>query len=172
MTAIDVSQGGEMIHGITHNGVTVDVPRYSQIVGNFWVGGVPHTVLPSRFKYAVNLCPKVHYELLGNQVQVCAQLYDVGKVPDLKLLEHLAAIAWDFNADGTTLIHCHEGLNRAPLLLAFTLMTKHAWTAEQAISLMREKRHSEVLCNGTFERWLLGYGKIPIDWNEPDSKGG
>lgn len=170
--ATTISAGGEMIRGTTRGGVQVDVPRYSPIVANFWVGGTPNTILPIRFKYAVNLCPKgQQYALTGGQVMVAAQLYDGAKVPDEKLLKRLAEFAWDFNADGSTLIHCHEGLNRAPLLLAFTLMRYHRWTAEQAIKLMREQRHAQVLHNEAFEKWLLGYGRS-VDVAEPNSMGG
>lgn len=52
------------------------------------------------------------------------------------------------------LIRCQAGVNRSGLLTTLTLM-HHGLTAAEAIARIRSRRGGRVLCNRTFERWLL-----------------
>ena len=56
------------------------------------------------------------------------------------------------------LIRCQAGINRSSFVMAFVLM-REGYTAEEAISLMREKRSSWVLMNKSFEEFLLKTGR-------------
>lgn len=53
------------------------------------------------------------------------------------------------------LVRCLSGLNRSGLVLGMVLLLE-GLSAEQAIALMRERRHRHALCNPDFEAWLLG----------------
>lgn len=51
------------------------------------------------------------------------------------------------------LVRCQAGINRSGLVMGIVLMLE-GYTAEQAIELMRTKRSSSVLLNGSFEQYL------------------
>ena len=59
----------------------------------------------------------------------------------------------DWKAGKKVLIRCQAGLNRSGLIMALVLM-KEGYTADEAITLIREKRSRWALCNRTFEKWL------------------
>lgn len=59
----------------------------------------------------------------------------------------------DWKAGKKVLIRCQAGLNRSGLIMALVLM-KEGYTADEAITLIREKRSEWALCNKTFEEWL------------------
>jgi hypothetical protein len=51
-------------------------------------------------------------------------------------------------------IRCQAGLNRSGLITALTLMISGK-SADEAITLIREKRSGYALCNSDYELWLL-----------------
>lgn len=55
-----------------------------------------------------------------------------------------------------TLIRCQAGLNRSGLVTALVLMLD-GLSPEEAITLLREKRHEYALCNDDFVDFLTGY---------------
>jgi hypothetical protein len=132
-----------------------DVPLVSHIEGNLWTGGCIDGVrLGDDFRYVVSLYPWEKYLLGPDTERLEAQMYDAGSMPNIHAL-HAAAdqvVAW--LAVGKTLVHCQAGLNRSGLVAALALV-KMGHTAREAIDLLREKRSPVVLCNATFERWLL-----------------
>ena len=74
---------------------------------------------------------------------------------DFKEIYQVVRIAHeDWKAGKKVLIRCQAGLNRSGLIMALVLM-REGYTAQNAIALMREKRGESVLCNKTFEKWLL-----------------
>ena len=70
------------------------------------------------------------------------------------LIEGLAVWLNKCRKDGRTLIHCQAGLNRSSLVTAYALMLD-GMEAQEAITLLRKKRSEAVLCNSSFESWLL-----------------
>lgn len=74
----------------------------------------------------------------------------------LSMMVDFATAHW--KAGKKVLIRCQAGINRSSFIMAHVLM-RDGYTAEQAISLMREKRSSWVLMNQTFEEYLLGLDK-------------
>lgn len=52
------------------------------------------------------------------------------------------------------LVRCQAGWNRSGLVTALVLM-RDGFSAQEAISLLRERRSPYALCNVTFERWLI-----------------
>jgi Dual specificity phosphatase, catalytic domain len=132
------------------------VPLVSHIEGNLWTGGCIDGVrLGDDFRYVVSLYPWEKYTLGSETERLEAVMYDAGSMPNIHAL-HAAAdqvVAWV--AEGKTLVHCQAGLNRSGLVAALAL-TKMGHSAREAIDLLREKRSPVVLCNATFEAWLLG----------------
>lgn len=51
------------------------------------------------------------------------------------------------------LIRCQAGVNRSGLVMALVLMLSGR-TADEAITLIRERRSAYALCNPAFEQWL------------------
>ena len=51
------------------------------------------------------------------------------------------------------LVRCLSGLNRSGLIIGMVLLLD-GMSGDQAIDLMRAKRHRHVLCNPDFELWL------------------
>ena len=56
------------------------------------------------------------------------------------------------------LIRCQAGLNRSGLVMALVLI-KEGFFPEQAISMIREHRGEDALCNSNFEQWLMTSGE-------------
>lgn len=82
--------------------------------------------------------------------------YD-GNMADINLVELYDIVRMahtDWKAGKRVLIRCQAGLNRSGLIMALVLM-REGYKAKDAIALMREKRGISVLCNRTFEKWLL-----------------
>ena len=53
------------------------------------------------------------------------------------------------------LVHCRAGMNRASLVSGRVLVHR-GMEPEEAIELLQERRHPEVLSNVAFREWLLG----------------
>jgi len=146
------------IEGISlHRGVPFDVPLFSHIEGNLWMGGCPVRSAPEEFKYIVSLYPWEPYRLTQFQVRTEARLQDVLTIPDEEQLYKLAECVNAYKRQGVTLVHCQAGLNRSGLISALALI-EEGMKAVNAISLLRAKRSPAVLCNQIFEEWLLTRG--------------
>lgn len=72
-------------------------------------------------------------------------------VPDI--LETALVAYKDWKAGKKVLVRCQAGLNRSGLITALVLMMD-GYSAEDAISLIRETRHPAALCNRDFAAWL------------------
>lgn len=134
------------------------VPLISHIEGNLWQGGChPGAQLPDDFQFVLSLYPWGKYELGPNTRRVEVEMYDHGSMPDIAQLHDLAKMVNTAKVKGKTLVHCQAGLNRSGLVTGLSLVLE-GMAPTDAIALMREKRCDMVLCNETFETWLLGYG--------------
>jgi protein-tyrosine phosphatase len=59
---------------------------------------------------------------------------------------------------GNVLVHCEAGLNRSGMICALALMRgNEKMTARQVIDHLRKTRDFSVLCNFTFEKFLLSH---------------
>lgn len=82
--------------------------------------------------------------------------------PDSRLDAGNAAVALQLAAaahahwisGGRVLVRCQAGVNRSGLVTALVLMLA-GYEAQDAISLIRERRSRLALCNEDFERWLV-----------------
>lgn len=132
-----------------------DVPLISQIEGNLWTGGcIDGARLADDFRNVISLYPWERYEVGPDTRRIEVRLQDVAEMPEIEVLEELADRAVTLLDEGKLLIHCQAGLNRSSLLAALVLR-RLGHTSAEAIALLRERRCPVVLCNQTFERYLL-----------------
>lgn len=156
-TPIDIGDTDLASHHIEgyRNGSFVQIPLISHITGNLWSGGcIGGVTLPSKFKYVVSLYMWEKYALPYGCSRIEVEMYDSGTLPDEHLLHSLAELVVDLSSKAPTLVHCQAGLNRSGLISALALVTM-GHEAEEAVALLREKRSPLVLCNKTFENWVL-----------------
>jgi protein-tyrosine phosphatase len=159
-TAININfdPNVERMEGHTaHGSMYFDVPFISHIIGNLYLGGCEDGLfLPSNIKNIFSMYPweryRIHHEM---NISVTVQMYDAQIEPDITQLDAIAAMIDNALDSGPTLVHCQAGLNRSSLVAAHTLITKRGWLPKEAIALLRAQRCEAVLCNKTFERFLL-----------------
>lgn len=131
------------------------IPLVSHIAGNLWVGGCKVGVkLPSDFKHVVSLYPWEAYVVAEGTAYTKVEMYDSADTPVKGTVDRVAEQVVRALNDGQTLVHCQAGLNRSNLIAARAL-TMLGWTIFDAIALLRAKRSPLVLCNKTFEQWLI-----------------
>lgn len=134
-----------------------DMPLVSHIEGNLWTGGcVDRVRLPDDFRRVISLYPWEKYDLGPSTIRVEWEMYDAAGMPDLNEVRHAAEAVVSALHSGKTLVHCQAGLNRSGLVAAVALV-RMGRTPREAIDLLRAKRGPVVLCNPTFERWLLAW---------------
>lgn len=126
-------------------------PVVSHIDGNLWIGGYSETGYAEDFAAILNLYPWKPYPVRPKIDGLKVEMQDDFGPVNGPLIVELAE--WASLIDGPLLIHCRAGLNRSALVAAYVLM-RRGRSADEAISLLREKRGPEVLCNPTFETWL------------------
>jgi len=136
-----------------------ELPFISHIEGNLYMGGCRNgMVLPSHIKHLVSLYPWEAYDAhhdLDSFTQV--KMHDADVEPLVPILDGLASWVVGCLGSGHTLVHCQAGINRSGLISTLALM-KMGRTAKDAIALLRGRRSPVVLCNPSFERWLLNRG--------------
>ena len=148
---------GPHIEGLLPDGRHASSPLVSHIEGNLYMGGCRDGVrLPDDFVYVLSLYPWERYELGPNTLRDELRLYDGSELPDTHMLRAAAARAREMLSRGKVLVHCQAGLNRSGLLSTLVLVGQ-GHSAEDAIALLRERRDPYVLCNKTFEAWLLAH---------------
>lgn len=135
-----------------------DCPLITHVEGNLWQGGcIGGVKLPDDFKFVVSLYPWERYKLGPITEYYEFKLYDSTDEPDRQEWLPVASTINDCLDHGKTLVHCQAGLNRSALASTLALCLRGR-EPEEAIQLLREKRSPVVLCNETFERWLLAKG--------------
>lgn len=147
---------GRAVHGNTW----FDVPFISEIVPGFYQGGCEQgLILPLDIEYVVSLYKWERYSMHEDvKAFTEVEMYDNDSEPDYDNVVELATLVNEYRKQGTTLVHCQAGLNRSGLIAGAALVLEGMEPAE-AISLLREKRSPAVLCNKTFENWLLNFHK-------------
>jgi hypothetical protein len=131
-------------------------PLISHIEGNLWMGGCIDGIrLPDEFANVLSLYPWEQYEIGPDTIRYELRLYDAAEMPAQDEVNEAVKLGLSMVRDGQTLIHCQAGLNRSGLVSALILRDL-GHTSEGAIALLRSKRHPVVLCNETFETYLLG----------------
>ena len=149
---------GPVIRDITvHGNLDFESALFTQITPGIWMGGTPSDMpdgtLPSLFRSVVNLYPEVKYTWDQSKVKMLSVVMQdaLGQV-DTEKLELI--VGWMEEAERPMLVHCQAGINRSGLVLGQYLINL-LWTPQQAIDIMRKQRSPAVLCNPTFEQYLL-----------------
>ena len=149
------------ITGYVGNGYYVHCPLISMVSGNnlLYMGGCIDGVrLPDDFDTVISLYPWEQYELGPNTIRHEYRMHDSNAVPPWEELKGPVLTAMtSLSAGKKTLIHCQAGLNRSGLITALVMTANPLGTRTMAenIAVLRERRHSLVLCNTAFENYLL-----------------
>jgi protein-tyrosine phosphatase len=161
---IDTSEGYAPAHEIDN----WDFPLHSEILPGLWVGGTDDM---DTIEYSGNLhAPK---EITKKEFDAVVTLYawanpvdwmveelrfgfydsDVDHIDREALASAVGFARSKWKSGKKVLIRCQAGLNRSGLTAALVLM-QSGYTADEAITLLRDKRSKYVLCNGEFEAFL------------------
>ena len=145
---------GVAVHGHT----PFDVPFISEIVPGFYQGGCERgLILPKEIEHVVSLYKWERYAKHRNLLTFHeVTMYDDNEGPDRDNIIELATLVNDCRKQGPTLVHCQAGLNRSGLV-AGTALVLSGMSPQRAIAKLRESRSPAVLCNRTFENWLLNF---------------
>lgn len=140
--------------GLSDEEAYFSAPLLSHIDGNLWTGGCLHGVsLPEEIKYVISLYPWEQYALAEDVERHEFRAYDGVDTPEE--LDQIVDLAIECLKKGPTLIHCQAGLNRSGLIAALVLIRDQGMDPQEAINLLRDKRSPLVLCNQSFEDFLL-----------------
>jgi protein-tyrosine phosphatase len=141
-----------------HKNMEFDVPFISHVTGNLWHGGCEAgLVLPEFIENLVSLYPWERYKVKHPmQSETYVRMHDAHGEFDVEQVEAIARWVNVCCERGPTLVHCQAGLNRSSLIAGVALIFG-GMSPEVAIKTLREARSPAVLCNSTFEDWLLSY---------------
>lgn len=137
--------------------------EFDQVGERLFQGAHPDLMLDARFTYAVNLANR-KTQYTWKQWGACKQfivrcpIEDEDFLPPVDLLYSMADTVNNLRKSENVLVHCEAGLNRSGMICALALMRgPEQMTARQAIDHLRNARDFSVLCNATFERFLLSH---------------
>lgn len=154
--ALNLDPREQRMDGIAvHGNTPFNVPYVSEITDNLWTGGCTNgLVLPDVIAHLVSLYPWEQYTVQHDvRSALSVVMYD-SEDQGFAQVDAIAAWVNVCRKDGPTLVHCQAGLNRSGLVAARALMLG-GMTGAEAVALLREKRSPAVLCNKSFETWLV-----------------
>ena len=147
-----------------HHHAAFSMPLITQIEPNFWQGGCRDRVsLGAHFKHVISLYPWERYKTekpLDSFTEV--RLFDSHDMPDREQIIALAIWVNVCRRLGPTLVHCQAGLNRSGLI-AGTALILSGMDPKAAIEKLRASRSPAVLCNSSYERFLLEFHAPPVE---------
>jgi hypothetical protein len=160
---LEVSQGLPRLKGRTnHQGLDFDCELISHVRENLFMGGcVDDAVLPLKIRHVVSLYKWEQYRVHnGVKSFLVVEAYDAEVYKIVQELRPLVDWTKTRLALGPTLVHCQAGLNRSGLLCALVLREHFGLSSAEAIKLLRERRSPAVLCNDSFEEYLLKLDQV------------
>lgn len=137
-----------------HKGMYFDVPFMTEIAPNLWQGGCQNgLVLPRAIKHLLSLYKWESYDVAHKlRTSHTVTMYDsLDQATDQ--IDRWARWVNARRRTGAVLVHCQAGLNRSSLVTGRALMLE-GMPADEAITLIRDKRSPAVLCNQSFEDYL------------------
>jgi len=143
---------GVAVHGDT----PFACPLLTQLDDRLAIGGCLHGApLPEHVRHVVSLYPwetyRAHsYVASALSVVMYDAVVHVGAARVIALARWVNAC----RADASTLVHCQTGLNRSGLVVAVALVLD-GYEPAAAIDYLRAARCSAVLCNRSFESFVL-----------------
>jgi hypothetical protein len=152
-------------------GGKLDITLWSEILPNLWQGGTgdEDRIGDKHYQFDRGLVSikKRHFDSVytfyghANPVDWLVKEFRYGFFDnhdtnfDMELLKRIVVAAHDdWKRGERVLIRCQAGLNRSGLICALVLI-RDGYEPADAITLMREKRHEQVLFNPNFEDFLL-----------------
>lgn len=130
------------------------MPIITHVKDNLWHGGyVDNLDLGDTFPYVISMYKWEKYPTNG--LTYAFEMYDGGSVDQETLFDAVERTEACLDTGENVLVHCQAGLNRSSLVVA-TVLIRQGMEPAEAIRFLREKRSEMVLCNHTFERYLLG----------------
>ena len=154
-TAIESDPTVRRMTGTTAHGlIPFDVPVITEIAHNLWQGGCEDgLILPPNIRHLLSLYRWESYQVAHRlRTSHVVTMHDSAG-QDTSQVSRWARWVSARRRTGAVLVHCQAGLNRSSLVVARALMLD-GMTADEAITLLREKRSPAVLCNPAFEAWL------------------
>lgn len=145
-----------------------DEPLWSEVLPGLWQGGThdydvtlygggrsKHGITENDFDFVTTLYASAKpVDWFVQEIRY--GIYD-SNMKDFDLDELLGVVSMTHAAwkrGKRVLVRCQAGWNRSGLVTALVMM-KEGYSAQEAISLLRERRSPFALCNATFERWLI-----------------
>ena len=123
-------------------------------------GGVKPEITSEDFQFVVTAYP--HAMPIGNndgradmflELRVPFGDSHIAHAPMPSVIQAAKSAYSAWNNGLKTLIRCQAGMNRSGLITALVLV-KHGMDVDEAISLIREKRHHLALYNASYTDWL------------------
>lgn len=145
--------------------IDFNFPLWSEILTDLWLGGTDdfdtigfskrsEQIKKADFDTVVTLYAWAHPVDWFVQELRYGFYDDTSNSFSEKELMHAARFAHDSWKSGKrVLVRCQAGINRSSLVMGIVLMLE-GYTADQAISMMRNKRSMAVLMNKSFENYL------------------
>lgn len=131
-----------------------DVPVVTHIEGNLYSGGtIAGYPLDHDFVKVVSLYPWESHSYGPDTERVEIEMLDVAGGAGWDDVIRAAEEVEQGLTRGKVLVCCQAGLNRSGLVTAQVLI-RAGRTPDEAIALLREKRHQLVLCNNSFVNML------------------
>lgn len=143
-----------------HGNTAFDVPFISHIVGNLYTGGCSNgLILPEVIQHVVSLYPWEKYTInhpIKSFTEFKAYDDDISMIGTKvrPIVDHVLKCL----ESGPTLVHCQAGLNRSGLIAALVLV-RLGNSPVESIVWLRRRRSPAVLCNTSFEHFILSGGK-------------
>jgi hypothetical protein len=145
-----------------------DFPLHSEILPGLWVGGTddldtieesvvlnePKQITKKDFDAVVTLYAWANpVDWMVEELRFGFYDSDVDHIDSESLATAVSFAHSKWKAGKKVLIRCQAGLNRSGLTAALVLI-EAGYTPDEAITLLRTKRTSYVLCNGEFEAYV------------------
>lgn len=149
--------------------VLADTPLWSEVLEGLWVGGTDNYdllgdyiafggkeafITPEMFQTVVTLYQYANpVDWLAKEYRYCIYDSDVKHFDWAELFATAKFAHEEWMSGKRVLIRCQAGLNRSGLVTALVLI-REGFTPEDAISLIRKKRHPQALFNKQFVEFL------------------
>jgi hypothetical protein len=138
------------------DGEPVRIPAWTLVGNRLILGAHPSDGLPPDVDVIVNVDSFRWYDVPKDVLYIHhAGIEDEDVLPDMTTMHRLADFVNDMRSAGkTVLVHCRLGLNRSGLLVALA-MIHEGYNPSDVLWILRATRDPYVLCNKTFEEYLL-----------------
>ncbi len=115
-----------------------DIANYSLIEPRLYMGGDVREPPPGTYA-VLNLCESD--DLYRCEIHCWEPTHDSAPAPNLDWLRRQVEFIDVHRKNGRTVfVHCRNGVSRSGMVVVACLMWEHAWTRDDALKFVREKR--------------------------------